>query len=59
MEKNSFAAEVTFKFNRVNAMLFKVRVLLNMKILKAIYCIVGTSPPPLLKGGKTFQKLSH
>ena len=52
MEKNSFVAEVTFKFNRVNAMLFKVRVLLNMKILKAIYCIVGTSPPPLLKGAR-------
>ena len=50
-KKNSFVAEVTFKFNRVNAMLFKVRVLLNVKILKAIYYHSWNLPSPLIKGG--------
>ena len=51
MEKNSFVAEVTFKFNRVNAMLFKVRALLNVKILKAIYYHSWNLSYPLIKGG--------
>ena len=28
-------------------------------VFKVYQCIVGPPPPPLLKGGRTFQKLSH
>ena len=36
MTKNSFAAEVTFKLNKVNSLLSKIRYHVDSKLLKAL-----------------------